>query len=328
MTLPQKKLLATVVIVEVSVLCLVLWSLYPQVSWWVRKIRHGETHRAVIRKETLRTPEHSVFQYYSLLTPDTQVSEQPEWLPEPAVSTYNADGLNDRYNYEVARQENTLRIIALGDSFTYGHYVNTAESWPEVLEVQMNNTAERCRDVKRVEVLNLGVHGFDIPYLTQRYRDVGSKYQPDLILWFESGTGFTRLSELEAVETALCEEQLRLEGVEDLSRCWETNKDAVQAKYSKQQLDEYIGRYLTHFLQDTESQGVPVFFYAFTHLPEQDLHTLEQWVSPYSNTQVIATVPSIYERQGDLPDGHPNTAGHRLIAESIYHNLLESYCRQ
>jgi ribosomal protein S17E len=177
-------------------------------------------------------------------------------------------------------------------------------------------------------VLNLGVHGFDIPYLTQRYQDVGSKYQPDLILWFESGTGFTRVSELEAIETTLCEEQLASEGVEDLSRCWETNKDAVQAKYSKQQLDDYIGGYLTHFLQDVESQDIPVFFYAFTHVPKQDLHTLQRWTSPYSNTQVIPTVPSIYEREGRLPDGHPNPAGHTLIAESIYQNLIDSYCTQ
>lgn len=37
--------------------------------------------------------------------------------------------------------------------------------------------------------------GFDIQYSVEIFKEVGQKYKPDLVIWFESGHGFSRQNE-------------------------------------------------------------------------------------------------------------------------------------
>ena len=83
-----------------------------------------------------------------------------------------------------------IGIVALGDSFTFEFSVNTVDSWPEQLENMFVQKSNFC-NARKVEVINLGMGRFDIPYTVERYKkNIGDKYRPNLILWFESGSGF------------------------------------------------------------------------------------------------------------------------------------------
>ncbi|MFQ5702227.1 MAG: GDSL-type esterase/lipase family protein [Acidobacteriota bacterium] len=73
----------------------------------------------------------------------------------------------------------SFRIVALGDSFTFGYGVEEEESWPRRLESILNGR----RDASRwIEVVNLGVGGYgtwnEIRFL-ERERDL---LHPDLVL--------------------------------------------------------------------------------------------------------------------------------------------------
>lgn len=72
----------------------------------------------------------------------------------------------------------SLRIVALGDSFTQGFGVDAAVAWPTVLEGLLNADDASHRH----EVVNLGVPGTNpIDYLAH-LRDPGLAYAPDLVI--------------------------------------------------------------------------------------------------------------------------------------------------
>ena len=86
----------------------------------------------------------------------------------------NSVGLRDR---EVSRKKDgEYRVLAVGDSFTYGWGVELEQSWPKVLEEEMNQSG-----LKSV-VLNLGVPKNS----TEQYQGVACRaaedLEPDLIL--------------------------------------------------------------------------------------------------------------------------------------------------
>ena len=66
-----------------------------------------------------------------------------------------------------------LRILAVGDSFTFGNDVGEHENFSYLLSKQ----------IPRVEVLNMGVPGYGIDQAYLKYRSFGRSYRPDVILF-------------------------------------------------------------------------------------------------------------------------------------------------
>ena len=66
-----------------------------------------------------------------------------------------------------------LRILAVGDSFTFGMDVGEHENFPYMLGKQ----------IPRAEVLNMGVPGYGIDQAYLKYRSYGRSYRPDVIIF-------------------------------------------------------------------------------------------------------------------------------------------------
>lgn len=90
----------------------------------------------------------------------------------------NVFGIRSPYE-SVARSENSLRIVALGDSFTWGDKIATSDStWPALLERRL---AEQLGS-RTVEVVNLGRNGFTTANEAEMLRRVGWQFAPDVVL--------------------------------------------------------------------------------------------------------------------------------------------------
>lgn len=78
------------------------------------------------------------------------------------------------------KNHNTIRIIAVGDSFTYGHGISENElTFPSQLAGKLKNTIQG----KSVEVINTGVSAYSPD---QEYRFIQAKIlglEPDIIIW-------------------------------------------------------------------------------------------------------------------------------------------------
>ena len=94
--------------------------------------------------------------------------------------TINSQGMRD-YEHKIAKN-GAERILALGDSFTYGYGVELNETYSKVLESELKKGAKQ-----QYEVLNAGyASGYSPDTYLLYLKKEGIKFQPDIIL-----VGFT-----------------------------------------------------------------------------------------------------------------------------------------
>ncbi|HVP11343.1 MAG TPA: GDSL-type esterase/lipase family protein [Phycisphaerae bacterium] len=115
--------------------------------------------------------------YWKYMLPDAELG----FLPKPntlveyprfqASFTTNSQGLRGP-EHAAMKMPQIRRIVVLGDSFAWGHGVGTGQAFPEVLE----------KLVPKVEVINLGVPGFNVRTALQYFERLGAQYQPDIVL--------------------------------------------------------------------------------------------------------------------------------------------------
>jgi lysophospholipase L1-like esterase len=283
----------------------------------------GATSVATIKKENLVFSPEGNLQYFYESKPDTTETDTALWLPQPVTYTFNSDGLNDRYNYSVEKPAGVFRIIALGDSFTFGHYVNTKDAWPEQLEDILNNGS--CKTNKKFEVINLGEPGYDVQYIAHRYEKRGIKYNPDLIIWLESSTGFTRFNEflqplVTKYENSLTQEELAQASKSgDFWPAWTKAYDDLYRMYTKDEISAYIHSAWQDFFR--KRGDVPVLVTMFSSESEEQKNLLQSWISGQPHTFFYPNLSDITALKGVYPDGHPNVEGHALIAEDLYKYL-------
>lgn len=94
-----------------------------------------------------------------------------------ALYRINADGFRGP-RHARPRPDAVSRVVVLGDSVAFGYGVEEAAAFPRVLEQQL---ADRVPS-RRIEVVNLGVGGYNPWNEAQLLADVGLGYQPDLVL--------------------------------------------------------------------------------------------------------------------------------------------------
>lgn len=91
------------------------------------------------------------------------------------VVRINENGLRDRqHSYE--RQNDSKRIVVLGDSFAWGYGVEESERFSQLLENSLD-----------VEVINAGVSGYSTDQELLWYKNEGVKYETDLVILVIAG---------------------------------------------------------------------------------------------------------------------------------------------
>ncbi len=309
---------------EILALGIVVYKLY--VSMHTPR-RSGVGPVVVLNSHYLSASPSAALRYYYEYKPDTVEYDSPSWLSYTAIHTYNHDGLNDRYDYAVTKPADTFRIVALGDSFTYGEHVNTADSWPEKLEDRLGSS---CTAKKHYEVINLGVAGYDVQYIAHRYEVRGVKYHPDLIIWFESGSGFDRLSEISAQYTKLLSAQPGSSSSETTIKrsdgritnvMYDRVMAEVHARYSDQLISDMVEASWQEFFRARDSTKTVIAMFGVE--PVVNKLKLAYWARDQKNVWVDPAITDIYDTPGmSLPDFHPSAIGHDRIASDLLTYIL------
>lgn len=114
----------------------------------------------------------------------TRHDPQLGWSPRPLAQDWhetpefrvpvriNSHGFRSDREYSYQPPPGVRRIVAVGDSFTFGHGVKADEAFPAVLE----------RELPSTEVINLAVSGYGVDQQLLMLTHRGVRYQPDVVL--------------------------------------------------------------------------------------------------------------------------------------------------
>ena len=117
----------------------------------------------------------------------TKIPSEIEWEGKPSGQgtfagvpvSFNAIGLRDR-DRSPEPAPGTVRILALGDSVTFGLGVPEPDTYPRVAESLLN--ASRPTGQPPVEILNFGMPGYNTAHEAVQLREIGLKFHPDVVL--------------------------------------------------------------------------------------------------------------------------------------------------
>ncbi|HKC05022.1 MAG TPA: SGNH/GDSL hydrolase family protein [Patescibacteria group bacterium] len=278
-----------------------------------------------INKENLIFPNDPGFKFYNILTPSITSYEKGFWASISAEYNFNKDGLNDQLDYSTTKPDGVFRIITLGDSFTFGEFVDTKDNWPERLENLLNKQIA-CPNIKKFEVINLGMRGFDIPYIVKRFTDLGLKYSPDLVVWLENGSGFRREMELlqpiiQDCRVKFPQETNSSESVNKFDKCWDDGYRNMLEVYTEERVENDLEETSSKFFN---LRGLtPTLFATFKDLNPNDKKTLENRIKGQTKVYFTDSLTDL-NSQTTFPDGHPNIPGHTIIAQDVFKYLLNN----
>lgn len=258
--------------------------------------------------------------HYYEPTPNSTEVWDPEWLSVKVANKINADTLNEQKDYTVDKTIATYRIVALGDSFTYGHFVNTDENYTEVLENLLNSLLS-CPTITLFDVINLGVPGYDIAYNIERLRMRGIKYNPDLVLWLVNYWNMQTVNE----QRLPLQENFMRKGIPVFDAKTRTNDAVLMA------LDIIKGRIGEEGIRNYQKEALErlktiyhrdLLLVSFPGMPTKSEAVIAAFVG--SNTKYSywnGLFDYFRMPQYHLFDHHPSANGHARIAREIFEYL-------
>lgn len=274
-----------------------------------------------INKKRLIQKTGTQLKYFYEPKPNSVIKDKNSWLDYKPEYIINSDSLNERFDYSIQKPLVTFRIITLGDSFTYGLLVDTKDNWPEVLEDLLNKKMS-CKNIKKFEVINLAMEGYDIQYSAERYEIRGKKYNPDLVLWFIKLTNFLQINE-------------RI--IPKINQYIQNNQPSKNAPYIAWDMgfleslgdlgeDQILGLQREYLKQFRENNKTPLFFLTFSDTPSKYKDLLKQTSTNYSNTYWSDRITDVYKtaQLHFQEDWHPNQKGHQIIAQDVFRLLTRN----
>lgn len=269
--------------------------------------------------------ENRQLKYFYEPKTDSVETWNPEWLGYEVKNMINKDSLNERYDYTVGKEKDTYRIITLGDSFTFGMYVKTADNYSEILEDMLNKQLE-CNGITRFDVINLGVYGYDLEYTVERFMKRGIKYDPDLVILLINEWTITDINEVILPERLEIEENgipnTKWRNNEIVYYSWELAKNKLYRNITNAD----ILKYRLNNLIRLKSYSGNFLLFSLSPLSQYD-NFISDFVSHNSNYNFYNKLVPTYWKYSifRLSDNHPSELGHKIIAQNIISYLTNTY---
>lgn len=280
------------------------------------------------------------FRLYQANAPKPFIFNVPryDYLPE---SAYRA---RDFY-YTPEKAPGVFRIIAIGDSFTFGGKMHFDDSYSKRLERMLNLNDHQ----RKIEVLNWGVPGYSSLHEVELVKDAVNQFNPDLII-----VQIT-LNDAELQPYRVTHKYQNQRGKvilkNRLLKYWTSLRYIIKRLYYTNLNREYVTYHTAAFEDPTSwagfsgafeqmkrllsSRNIPmlaVLFPMMSHPFDEayPFHSAHKKIGDEMAAQGIAFVDLFPDFEGRDPsrlqvepgsDAHPNEIAHRLAADRIYTTL-------
>lgn len=292
----------------------------------------GISTASPIKKEALLFYPDSDLPDFNEPKPNQILKDDIKELPYNGMHYINSDSLNEMKEYSNEKPSGVYRIIALGDSWTYGMWVNTNDSYPKVLENLLNQQMS-CPKFKSFEVINLGDPGYDIEYSVRRYKIRGEKYKPDLVLWFLKDDDFAEIAKITRPKSEKYKKEMtarsktRIDPEEGFPWSTKANKE-FKEEFSEKDILKYQQNAL-HSISTYFQGPLLIFTNPFVKDPYKEL--MRNFAKSRANTFFYDDIPDVQELKErildkySLHDFHPTKEGYSLIAGDLFKFLENSW---
>jgi hypothetical protein len=144
----------------------------------ILRLRPGDALPESLRKELRWRARHASG---SILTdPINEFSRTLGWEVRPNLRTdgitSNSAGLRGLREYSWEPRADQVRVLCVGDSFTFGEHLRDEETMPVRLEAELNQGSATW------EVLNLGVVAYGTDQQWLRLSEKGLRYKPSIVV--------------------------------------------------------------------------------------------------------------------------------------------------
>jgi hypothetical protein len=278
------------------------------------------------------------------------------WMPKPnlrdikafndKILNTNTKGLRGKKDFPYTKNKEKLRILMLGDSFTFGDEVSDDETYSYYLQEMLPHT----------EVINMGVHGYGHDQMLILLKEEGVKYQPDIVilgfLALDMSRNTLAFRDFAKPRFVLKSGELKLTGTpvprpEEILQ-WDWTRPRILDVFStlhhrikkisglqKTEMEEVTTAILTDMIQVIESiHAIPMLAYlprgkeiAMDIAVTQDEAYMFSLCHSNENAKCFSTRPYFAEKiaQGEKfkSKGHWEPAGHRTVAEAIKRYLVD-----
>ena len=315
----KKKLLLLGICIELIAISYGAVQLFPIVRDLI--LRSRPVYAVTVPDAVIKSVSTNDLSYYYELKPDIRWVMKLPWGNSSSLASTNEFG---RRGTERKKRDG-MNILALGDSFTFGQYVNDGQEYPAILAGKLSRS---CRSGTGLQVINGGVPGYDMQYAARYISLHVAEINPNLIIWLLKDDDFS--------------------DIQEITLNWKTKieRDAV-ASHTDQDLVKIYGIYYPEVLAGKKLH---------TTFSEQDLYEksrqyFDALAASYSGELILATFETTsdknkaflrelaktrprtwvfdsltYKKTDDwrYPDGHPTVLGHETIAGELYHYLTDN----
>lgn len=270
------------------------------------------------------------------------ITHERSWLPRVIEAKTNNDGLISSVDYELTKPPGTYRILAIGDSFVEGPFVDPPETYPRQLEALLN-AADICNTGYKYEVLNMGVGGYDIEYAAVRLLSKGLKYDPDLVVWLLKNDDFA-----ERLDVNLVREQEYIDYINNVLggdiekfapyKRWfaqigeiKNVGQIIHGVVVREQVEEeaykfYFKEQNEMINEVTNTTTLPIIMATFTDTDAIFKARMKLWANSHETVHFFDKIPALKsgDETFDPHDGHPNAKGYQVIANSLLTGIKKS----
>ncbi len=254
--------------------------------------------------------------------------------------TINSKGLRDaEIPYE--KPPGTYRVIALGDSLTFGWGVPAEKTFPKLLERQIGlHPIAGLSGDSRVEIINMGIPNSNTRQELATFLIEGTRYHPDAVIlgffindaeptqkktlgWF-TGSSYTA--------AFIAHRIIQLRSLFDPARDFAT----VYSRYYQGENWDRYQETLVETAQTMKTRGIrflPVllpYLNDLTRYPFKEAHRKVASVFSKEGAHPVDLLPLFEGKDAQSywvapDDPHPNEGAHSIIAEGIYRALADRF---
>jgi lysophospholipase L1-like esterase len=256
-------------------------------------------------------------------------------IPPPIVSVFR-----NIEKYSLTKTNNTIRIAAVGDSFTFGAGVEENETYTKILENMLNQNNTRIT----YEVLNFGIPGGNMQEKIKAFIKNATPYSPDFVIIQLHGgdtNNITRIIEIyhDLIKQNISKSSKEIENNKiliDLEKkarlLWAKELMKKSDKEINELEKEFIKKPLKELTNITEKNHISVLLLYIPDCPGISYAGREYIIEPFIKEYNwhYLNLEKVYKhfKKSDLilsispEDCHPSQFAHRLIAEEIYKKLI------